>query len=91
MGILRCRWEADWNGHRFTMHRNEVTKGFSLECDGRVLAERRWSLIGTGTLSTDLDSNGQAVRVEMKLPLSFRRSACELSVDGQPLEVRQIV
>lgn len=91
MGLLRCRWEADWNGHHFTMDRNEVTKGFSVACDGRVLAERRWSLVGIGTLTAEIESNGRTVRVEMHLPLSFRRSACNLSVDGQPVQVRQIV
>jgi hypothetical protein len=89
MALLSCRWEADWNGHHFTVHRNEVTKGFSVEFDGRVLDERRWSLIGTGTLTGTVEVDGREVPVKVTLPLSLR-GRCDLEVDGVEVPVRQV-
>ncbi len=89
MGLLATRWEADWEGVHFTVHRNEVTKGFSLECNGHTLAEKRWSLIGVGELQGTFEHNGQSVSVIAELPLRFRKPTCTIHVDGKEVEVRQ--
>lgn len=90
MGLLSTRWETDYEGVHLTVNRNEVTKGFWIEGDGRILAERRWSWIGTGDLEADLEVGGRTVRLHATLPLSFPRSRCVLRADGRDLPLRQI-
>lgn len=91
MGLLSNRWEAEWEGVAFTVHRNELTKGFSLEVNGRVVDEKTWSLVGIGTLTGTFEHGGRSVRVEVELPLAFTGPNCHLKVDGTEIPVRQVV
>jgi hypothetical protein len=90
MGILSSRWEAEHDGMQITVNRNELTKGFSLECDGRVLDQKRWSWIGVGELHGVVERDGRSVTIDVELPLSFRRAACTARIDGKPLEIKQV-
>ncbi|MBX3129856.1 MAG: hypothetical protein KF718_24280 [Polyangiaceae bacterium] len=90
MGLLSSRWEADWDGVHITVHRNEVTKGFSVEADGRTLDEKSWSLIGVGELQGTLEKDGREVNVWVELPLAFRNPKCFVRVDGKEIAVKQV-
>lgn len=91
MGILSSRWEADHQGHHFTVTRSEVTRGFTLEYDGRLVDKRSWSLIGVGDLEGTIELDGRSVKVHVtlfgRLPFSNEQE-CEIKVDGQPIPVR---
>lgn len=88
MGLLATRWEADFEGRRIVVSRNEVTKGFALECDGHIVAEKSWSLIGIGTLEGTIEHEGRALPIEAKLELSFVEPKCALSVGGAAVPIR---
>lgn len=89
MGILSCTWEAEWNGRTFTIRRDELTKGFSVEHEGKVLAKKSWSLAGVGTLEASFDAEGRAVPLIVELPLSLS-DACKVTIDGAAVPVRQL-
>ncbi len=67
MGLLSARWEGVYQGHRVSVLRNELTKGFALAWDGEVLAERSWSWIGHGELTATIELNGESVEIHMAL------------------------
>jgi len=41
MGILGTVWEAEYEGHKLVVSRNELTKGFKLEWNGIDIAHRQ--------------------------------------------------
>jgi hypothetical protein len=90
MGLLATRWEADFEGHRIVVSRNELTKGFALECDGHTVAEKSWSLVGVGTLEGTIEHEGRSLTVEAKLELSFVEPKCTLSIGGAAVPMRQV-
>lgn len=105
MGLLGTRWEAEYEGHRLVVSRNELTKGFSLEWDGEEIARRSWSLVGLGELhgSAHLKEPGadpyreeQAPRaVEVKVVIywggfSEMDGKCLITVDGKEIPVRHV-
>ena len=67
MGMLKSRWEADYQGHRFTVTRTELTRGFKLEYDGRLVDKKSWSLIGVGELDGTIETAGKTVPVHVAL------------------------
>lgn len=97
MGILTTRWEATFEGHNVTVSRNEVLRGFTLEWDGRELARRTWSWVGLGELHGSAEADGKHHEVHVKLSLGsgpgegvFTDGRCDITVDGQPLDVRHV-
>lgn len=93
MGILESRWEADYQGHHFTVTRTELTRGFKLEYDGRLVDKKSWSLIGVGELDGTIEHEGKSVQVHVtltgRLPLSDAQE-CEITVDGNDVPVRTV-
>ena len=87
MGILETHWEGEFEGHRFTVHRNEVTKGFRLEYDGHLAAKKKWSLIGTGEIEGKIDHGGREVDVKLVIP-AFEQA--KLFVGGTPVTLKQV-
>jgi hypothetical protein len=87
MGLMRSRWEADYEGHRLTVSRNELTRGFALECDGRVVAQKRFSLLGIGELHGTLPLGDHALPFSVALDIP---SSCSITVAGRPLSVRKV-
>jgi len=91
MGILNSRWEADYEGHHFTVTRTELTRGFKLEYDGRVVDKKSWSLVGVGELEGKIEHEGRSVTVRAsligRLPLSNEQE-CFIQVDGKDIAVR---
>lgn len=67
MGILSTRWEGEHQGHRVAVVRNELTKGFAIEWDGEVIAERSWSWIGHGKLTATAELGGEPVEIRSAL------------------------
>ena len=101
MGILTTRWEATFEGHNLTVSRNEVGRGFSLEWDGRVIAERKWSFVGLGELhgSAEVGERHLDVRVTLTFPTRQQLSDggvaemdghCVITVDGAEIPVKHI-
>jgi hypothetical protein len=87
MGILASRWEADYEGHRFTISRNEVTRGFRVEYDGRIVSKKRWSLVGLGELRGMIEHGGRELPVKVELTLM---SGCVLAVGGRRVATRTV-
>jgi hypothetical protein len=81
MGILATGWTAEHAGHSFSIHRNELTKGFELRCDGVVVARKAWSLVGLGALEGQLELSGRTVPVRVSLGLAGA-ARCRLWIDG---------
>lgn len=93
MGLLGTRWEAEFDGHKLVVTRNELTKGFMLEWDGVDIAHRRWSLIGLGELHGSAEARGKEVDVKVAIQwggFSELDGVCTITVDGTPLDVRHI-
>ncbi len=90
MGLLRTRWEASYSGHKITVHRNEVTKGFSLEVDGIEVGRKGWSLVGVGTIKGSFSSGERRVPITAELKFSLRKAVCVVSVDGSPIDILQV-
>ncbi|MCK6534559.1 MAG: hypothetical protein L6Q84_16415 [Polyangiaceae bacterium] len=93
MGILETRWEADYEGHKVTVFRNEVTKGFNLEWDGSEIARRSWSWIGLGKLEGTAEHNGEPVEVQVAIEWGGLRQldgTCTLSVGGKEIVATRI-
>lgn len=89
MGFLATRWEATHEGRSFTIDRNELTKGFAISSEGAVIAQKRWSTIGTGELEGTVVLGGRSVTVKVKLELSFKNK-CLLWVDAVEVPCRQV-
>jgi hypothetical protein len=87
MGILGTYWKAEYEGHHFTVSRNEVTKGFNLDCDGRVAAKKSWSLIGTGEIVGKIEHAGREIPVKLVIP-AFAEA--KLYVDGAEVKLKQV-
>ncbi len=93
MGILGTRWEAEFQGHKIVVSRNELTKGFSLEWDGDEIARRKWSLIGLGELhgSAEFEGRNHDVKVAIEWGgLSEMDGHCSITVDGTDIPVKHV-
>ena len=97
MGLLNTRWEATYHGHNITISRNEVTRGFQLEWDGKELARRAWSFVGFGELHGTAEIDGRPVEVTVKLDWGDgvlkgigTDGKCTLTVDGQEVPVTHV-
>ncbi|MBX3270319.1 MAG: hypothetical protein KF729_08655 [Sandaracinaceae bacterium] len=92
MGLLETRWEAQHQGHRIVVFRNELTKGFSLEWDGEELARRRWSWIGLGTLAGTAEVDGEPVEVHVELDWGGDglNGTCTITVGGQRVTASRV-
>jgi hypothetical protein len=98
MGLLSTRWEATYEGHNITVSRNEVTRGFQVEWDGRQIAHRTWSWVGLGELHASADlGDGKHAEVNVKLdwgdgPLKGvgTDGKCILTVNGQEIPVTHV-
>ena len=91
MGILGTRWEAEFEGHHFTVSRNEVTRGFRVEYDGRTVAKKSWSLIGLGTVEGTIEHGGREVPVKVILSLDASLDGgCTVLVDGKEIAVKHV-
>ena len=97
MGFITTRWEATYEGHRITVTRNEIGRGFVLEWDGREVARRSWSLFGLGELDGTVEVDGRHHDVHLTLSVGSGRGEgfltdgrCVITIDGTPLEIRHI-
>jgi hypothetical protein len=87
MGLFETRWEADHEGHRVAVTRSEWTKGLRLSWDGRLLARKRWSMLGTGELAGEAHVNGQPVSVRVTVAAL---TGCRVDIDGRAVAVRKV-
>ncbi len=93
MGILGTRWEAEYEGHKLAINRNELTKGFNIEWDGEEVAKRKWSLIGLGELHGSVEAKGKPVDVKVVIHwggLSELDGVCVVTVDGVEIPVKHV-
>jgi len=93
MGILGTRWEAEYEGHKLAVTRNELTRGFALEWDGEVIAKRRWSLVGLGELHSSADVKGKETEVHVRIHwggLKELDGICEITVGGNAIPVTHV-
>lgn len=91
MGILGTEWDAEFEGHKLAVKRNELTKGFKLEWDGEVIASRSWSLVGLGELHSTAVANGKEVEVKVTIQFAgFNDGKCTITVDGQEIPNRLV-
>lgn len=75
-----------YRGHTIAVSRSELTRGFSIRWDGRLLGRRWWTLLGAGELAVEADVDGARVPVVARLePIS----QCRLTVGGDPVETRR--
>ena len=87
MGLLETSWEATYQGQRITVARNEVTRGFVVECDGDRVAKQSWSLVGTGSIEGTLSLDGREVPIVVTLtPIS----KCTITIDGEDVPVERV-
>lgn len=93
MGLLGTRWEAEYEGHKLVVSRNELTRGFSLTWDGDEIAKRRWSLVGLGELHTSAEANGKQVDVKVVIywgGFSEMDGKCMITIDGKEIPVTHV-
>ncbi len=93
MGILGTQWEAEYEGHKLVVSRNELTRGFKLEWDGTDIAHRRWSLVGLGELHTSAEAKGKPVDVKVVIywgGASEMDGKCLITIDGKELDVKHV-
>jgi hypothetical protein len=90
MGLLATRWEAEYEGHKVVVARNELTRGFRLDWDGNEIAHRTWSLVGLGELHASADCSGRAVEVHVTLDMGGWNGTCEITVDGAKIPVTNV-
>ena len=93
MGILGTRWEAEYQGHAIVVSRNELTKGFKIDWDGKEIAHRTWSWIGLGELHGSVELSGKPVEVHVAIQwggLSELDGACTVKVDGKEIPVTHV-
>jgi hypothetical protein len=93
MGLLATRWEGTYEGHNITVARSEVTRGFSLEWDGKEIAHRTWSWVGLGELHASAEREGG--HHDVKATLSWGEGiltdgACTVTVDGKPVTMQHV-
>lgn len=92
MGLLATRWEGQHEGHALVVARNELTKGFKLEFDGKEIASRTWSWVGLGELHATVEYGERSREVRVKIEwggLAALSGKCDVTVDGVtvPLEL----
>ena len=85
---LATRWEGRHASRTFAITRNEVTKGFTVTCDGQVVARRSWSWIGRGELVGAIEAGGRSIEVRVRLQVL--RPTCTLWVDGVEVPVQRV-
>ena len=97
MGFITTRWEATYEGHRITVTRNEIGRGFVLEWDGRELARRAWSWFGLGELHGTVEVGGKHHDVHLILSVGkapgegiLTDGACKITVDGTPVKTKHV-
>jgi hypothetical protein len=93
MGFLGTQWEAEYEGHKLVVSRNELTRGFKLEWDGVDVAHRVWSLIGLGELHTSAKANGRDVDVKVVIHWGGVKELdgkCIILVDGREIPVKHV-
>ena len=93
MGFLGTRWEAEYAGHALVVSRNELTRGFKLEWDGKEIAHRLWSLVGLGELHTSAEAKSGPVDVKVVIywgGVSEMDGKCLITVDGKEIPVRHV-
>lgn len=93
MGLLGTRWEAQYEGHRLVVSRNELTRGFKIEWDGEEIASRVWSLLGLGELHGSAEAKGRPVDVHVKIywgGFSELDGVCQITVDGKEIPVEHV-
>ncbi len=94
MGWTSTRWEASYQGHNITVSRNELTKGFKVEWDGREIAHRTWSWIGLGELHGSAELGDKHVDVHVTLDATLKDigtdGQCRIAIDGAPIAVKHI-
>lgn len=93
MGLLASRWEAEHDGHRIVVRRNELTRGYSLLWDDVEIARRIWSLVGLGELHGSAAVGDGHVEVEAVLTFgapSETDGHCSILIDGEDIPVRHV-
>ena len=93
MGLFSTRWEGSFEGHNITVSRSELTKGFSIEWDGKEIARRSWSWIGLGELHGTAEVGDKHHAVHAKLDWGDgigSNGSCDVSVDGTPVAVSNV-
>ena len=93
MGLLGTQWDAEFEGHKLVVSRNELTKGFKLEWDGVDIAHRRWSLVGLGELHTSAEASGRPVDVKVVIywgGVSEMDGKCLITIDGTEIPVQHV-
>lgn len=93
MGFLETRWEAMHDGHRITVTRNELGRGFKLEWDGEELARRTWSWIGLGELHGTAHVGERALDVKVSIEWAgFKEmdGKCVITVDGKEVPTTHV-
>jgi hypothetical protein len=90
MGLLGTEWDAEYQGHKLVVARNEFTRGFKLLWDGEEIAHRRWSLIGLGELHADTELDGKHVHVLVAIKWGGLNGECTIKVDGADVPVKLV-
>jgi hypothetical protein len=93
MGLLGTEWDAEFEGHKLVVSRNELTRGFKLEWDGEDIAHRRWSLVGLGELHASAEAKGRHVDVKVVIywgGAAEMNGKCLITVDGKEIPVRHV-
>jgi len=93
MGILATRWEAEFEGHRIVVNRNEIVRGFTIEWDGQEIARRTWSLVGLGELHGSAEADGKPVDVKVVIywgGFSEMDGKCRITVGDTEVPVRHV-
>lgn len=93
MGLLGTRWEAEYEGHRLAVNRNEVGRGFAIEWDGREIVRKSWSLLGLGRLQGSVEVDGKPVEIAIAIGwagFSDLDGKCTMTVGGTEVPVRKV-
>lgn len=90
MGLLETRWEAQHEGHNITVFRNELTKGFTVEWDGREIARRSWSWIGLGEVAGTAQVDEEPIEVHVLIDWGGLDGQCTVTVGGRPIVADRI-
>lgn len=87
MGLRTTRWETSYEGRRVIVSRDELTRGIDVVVDDKVVGNKKWSWLGTGTIAATVEHAGRSVALEVKVSPPWK---CKVSVDGQPLSVTKL-
>ena len=93
MGLLETRWEGTYEGHAVVVSRNEIGRGFKIEWDGEVIANRTWSWVGLGELEGTAKVAGEPVAVKATIRWAgFREldGKCTVAVDGDEVALTHV-